>query len=96
MQADIDFSWWRERNPSDYAEWGPPLPTAGLPSFYDVVVGGLEPRIKAKGVCLERYQPLKEFPDLSRFAKLKSQADAAKFIRMFGPLTGALTARRRW
>jgi hypothetical protein len=88
MQADIDFSWWRERNPSDYAEWGPPLPKVGLPSFYDVVVGGLEPRIKAKGVCLERYQPLQEFPDLfARFAKLKSQADAAKFIRTFGPLT---------
>jgi hypothetical protein len=88
MQADTDFSWWRERNPHDYVEWGPPLPTSGPPSFHDVIALGREPRIKAKGVCLERYQPLKEFPDLyARFAKLQTQADAAKFIRTFGPLT---------
>jgi hypothetical protein len=46
------------------------------------------PRIVAKGVCLDRYEPLAEFPDLyERFARIKSQADAVKFIRTFGPLT---------
>jgi hypothetical protein len=86
MQADIDFTWWRERNPRDYVEWGPALPAK--PSFVDIVIRQQEPRIKTKGVCLEQYRPLEEFPDLfAWFAKLRSQADAAKFIRTFGPLT---------
>jgi hypothetical protein len=88
MQADIDFYWWRERNSRDYVEWGPPLPLVGMPSMVDLVLNNQEPRIRAKGVCLEQYQPLKEFPDLfTRFAKLHSQAQAVKFIRTFGPLT---------
>ena len=86
MQADIEFTWWRERNPRNYDEWGPALPPRR--SLVDVVIRKQEPLIRAKGASLERYQPLKEFPDLfERFAKVQSQNDAAKFIRTFGPLT---------
>ena len=62
MQADIEFTWWRERNPRNYDEWGPALPPRR--SLVDVVIRKQEPLIRAKGASLERYQPLKEFPDL--------------------------------
>jgi hypothetical protein len=88
MQADISFSWWRERNQKDYVEVLPEERRNKRPSFVGRVLLGQVPRIVAKGVCLERYQPLKEFPDLyERFAKLRSQDDVVKFIRTYGPLT---------
>jgi hypothetical protein len=88
MQADISFTWWRERNQKDYVEVLPEERRHKRPSFVRYVAMGQVPRIVAKGVCLERYQPLTEFPDLyERFAKLRSQDDVVKFIRTYGPLT---------
>jgi hypothetical protein len=88
MQADISFTWWRERNQKDYVEVLPDERRHRMPSLVRRVLKGQIPRIVAKGVCLERYQPLKEFPDLyERFAKLRSQYDVVKFIRTYGPLT---------
>jgi hypothetical protein len=87
MQADVTFTWWRERNPRDYEEFKPEA-RREKPTFVGLVLHDRVSRIVAKGVSLERYQPLKEFPDLyARFAKLRSQDDVIKFIRTFGPLT---------
>jgi hypothetical protein len=87
MQADIRFSWWRERNQRDYEEIKPEA-FRQRPLFAEVVEHDRVPRIIAKGACLERYEPLKEWPDLyERFARLRTQSDAVKFVRTFGPLT---------
>jgi hypothetical protein len=87
MRASINFTWWRERNPRDYVEIEAEA-FRNRPSFVDVVLKGRQPRIVAKGICLDRYHPLEEFPDLyERFAKLHSKDGAVKFIRTFGPLT---------
>jgi hypothetical protein len=87
MQADINFTWWRERNQKDYVEVMPEV-RRQRPTFVGRILLGQTSRIVAKGVCLDRYQPLKEFPDLyARFAKLRSQEDVVKFIRAYGPLT---------
>jgi hypothetical protein len=85
MQTDITFTWWRERNPSDYEEIGE---RRERPTFSDVLHPERWARIVAKGISLERYEPLQRFPDLyERFACLESEDDVAKFIRKFGPLT---------
>jgi hypothetical protein len=87
MQADVSFTWWRERNPSDYKEIMPEV-RREKPTMVGYVLKDRVSRIVAKGVGLERYEPLDEFPDLyARFAKLRSQEDVVKFIRTFGPLT---------
>jgi hypothetical protein len=87
MQVDINFTWWRERNQRDYVEVMPKL-RRQKPTMVGRVLLGQVPRIVAKGVRLDRYQPLKEFPDLyAQFAKLRSQEDVVKFIRAYGPLT---------
>jgi len=87
MQVDINFTWWRERNQRDYVEDMPEV-RRQKPTFAGRILLGQVSRIKAKGVCLDRYQPLKEFPDLyARFAKLRSQEDVVRFIRTYGPLT---------
>jgi hypothetical protein len=87
MRAEINFTWWRERDPRDYVEIDAEA-FRNRPSFVDVVQKGRQPRIVAKGIALESYHPLEKFPDLyERFAKLRSKDDAVKFIRTFGPLT---------
>jgi len=87
MQADISFTWFRERNPRDYEEIMPEL-RRERPSFVGRILHGRVPRIIAKGVSYEQYKPLEQFPDLyARFAKLRSQEDVVKFVRTFGPLT---------
>jgi hypothetical protein len=87
MQADVRFTWFRERNPRDYKEIKPEL-RRETPTMVGYVLKDRVSRIVAKGVGLERYEPLEEFPDLyARFAKLRSQEDVVKFIRTFGPLT---------
>jgi hypothetical protein len=87
MQTDVSFTWWRERNRRDYIEIMPEA-FRPMPSFVDVAVNDRVPRIVAQGVCLEPYQPLKEFPDLyERFARLRTQREAVEFVRAFGPLT---------
>ena len=87
MQADVSFTWWRERNPSDYKEIKPEL-RRETPTMDSYVLKDQVSRLVAKGVGLERYEPLEKFPDLyARFAKLRSQDDVVKFIRTFGPLT---------
>lgn len=95
MRADISFTWWRERNPRDYVEIEAEA-FRNRPSFVDVVLKGRQPRIVAKGICLERYHPLEEFPDLyERFAKLRSKDGAVKFIRTLAhlPMTACGAAR---
>jgi hypothetical protein len=88
MQADLNFTWFRERNPRDYKEIMPELRREKRPNIADYVLKDRIARIVAKGVAVERYQPLEKFPDLyARFADLRSQDDVAKFIRTFGPLT---------
>jgi hypothetical protein len=87
MQADLNFTWFRERNPRDYKEIMPEL-RRERPTFTEYVLKDRTARIVAKGVSLESYQPLEKFPDLyAKFAELRSQDDAAKFIGTFGPLT---------
>jgi hypothetical protein len=87
MQTNITFAWWRERNPSDYEEIMVERP-ARRPRFSDVLHPERQARIVAKGVSLERYEPLERFPDLyERFANLRSQEDVINFVRRFGPLT---------
>jgi hypothetical protein len=87
MQADLTFTWFRERNPRDYKEIMPEL-RRERPTAVDYVLKDRTSRIVAKGVSLEGYQPLEKFPDLyARFADLRSQDEVAKFIRTFGPLT---------
>jgi hypothetical protein len=84
VQVEIRFNWWRERDPSDYVVKGD---HRRRPSFTDILHDGL-PSIAAKGVRLEPYQPLKEFPDLfAQFAAIQSADDAIKFVKNFGPLT---------
>jgi hypothetical protein len=84
MQTEINFSWWRERNRRDYNQTGT---LRSGPVFADVLHGE-EARIVAKGKSLERYQPLKEFPDLwARFAERRSATDIIEFVRTFGPYT---------
>jgi len=87
MQADVHFTWWRQQNPSDYKEIKPEV-RREKPTMVGYVLKDQTSRIVAKGAGLERYEPLKKFPDLyARFAKLRSQDDVVKFIRTFGPLT---------
>jgi hypothetical protein len=87
MQADVIFTWWRERNPSDYKEIMPEV-RREKPTMVGYVLKGRVSWMVATGVGLERYEPLEKFPDLyARFAKLRSEEDVANFIRTFGPLT---------
>lgn len=84
---DLLFLFSLERNQKDYVEVMPEE-RRQRPTFVGRVLLGQVPPIVAKGVCLDRYQPLKEFPDLyARFAKLRSQEDVVKFVRAYGPLT---------
>ena len=47
-------------------------------------------RIVPKRKCLDRYQPLEEFPTLwERFARIEKREDAIRFVRTFGPLSQA-------
>jgi hypothetical protein len=86
MEAEVRFTWWRECDPNDYTELN--AEAFGVISFVDRVINGKIPRIVAKGVCMEAYSPLDEFPDLyERFGKVRSQQDVVKFVRTFGPLT---------
>jgi hypothetical protein len=86
MEAEIGFSWWRERNPRDYEEINADAPFPS--SFVDEIRDDKGHRIVAKGVRLEAYRPIDEFPDLFQlYAKVRSQEDAVKFVRTFGPLT---------
>jgi hypothetical protein len=88
MQADLNFTWFRERDPRDYKDIMPELRREKLPRISDYILKDQISRIVAKGVAVESYQPLDKFPDLyARFADIRSQDDAAKFIRTFGPLT---------
>jgi len=89
MQADLIFTWFRERNQRDYKEIMPELRRENpIRDIVGYVLKDRVSRIVATGVGLERYEPLEKFPDLyARFAKLRSQDDVVKFIRTFGPLT---------
>jgi hypothetical protein len=87
MQTEISFQWWRERNPKDYE-----IKNAGTkPNILAVLHEDWpanEPTIRAKRIALDPYNPLDEFPDLyERFTKIRSEADAIKFVRAYGPLT---------
>lgn len=83
MQTEISFGWWRERNQKDYE-----IKNAGNRPTFTGIIRDDWPRIRAKGAALDPYRPLDEFPDLyERFAKIKSEADAIKFVRAYGPLT---------
>jgi hypothetical protein len=85
MEAEIGFTWWRELNPRDYTETNV---DAQHISFVDMVIDDNVHRITANGVCLEAYRPLEKFPDLFElFTRVRSQQDAVKFVRTFGPLT---------
>ena len=64
MQAELRFTWARERNPRDYREWGSPRPARPVAPKMEDILHDRWPRIVAKGVCLDRYEPLAEFPDL--------------------------------
>jgi hypothetical protein len=87
MQADVRFTWFRERDLRNYKEIKPEL-RRETPTMEGYVLKDRVARIVAKGVGLERYEPLKEFPGLfASFAKLRSQEDVVEFIRRFGPLT---------
>jgi len=92
MEVEINFTWCRECNSRDYIEIEPTRTKVSATTILGraIEMGEMMPRIVAKGVRLDRYQPLKEFPDLyERFAQLQTQADVVKFIRTFGPLTEA-------
>jgi hypothetical protein len=87
MEAEVRFTWWRERNPRDYEEINAKAPFPQT-SFVDGILDENEHRIVAKGVRVEAYRPIEEFPDLfKRYAQVRSQQDAVKFVRTFGPLT---------
>jgi hypothetical protein len=82
MQMEISFRWWRERNPKDYE-----IKNAGMKHLPGILRDDW-PTIRAKGVALDPYNPLDEFPDLyERFADIKSEGDVVKFVRVYGPLT---------
>jgi hypothetical protein len=85
MEAEIGFTWWRERNSRDYTETN--VESEHI-SFVDRIIDDNFHRIVANGVCVEAYRPLEKFPDLfERFAQVRSQQDAVKFVRTFGPIT---------
>jgi hypothetical protein len=87
MEAEIGFTWWRERNSRDYEEINAMAPVPPT-SFVDYVLNDNVHRIVAKGVRFEAYRPLEKFPKLfEQFAEVQSQQDAVKFVRTFGPLT---------
>lgn len=89
MEAEITFAWRKERNPADYEVIAASDPRV-LPgqSILDVPVSTSQPgRVRAKGVCLDRYEPQ---PDLwERFARIESHEQAIDFVRTSGPLTRA-------
>ena len=83
METEISFTWRRERNPKDYE-----IKNAGNRPTFTGIIRDDWPRIRAKRVALDQYKPLDELPDLyEQFARIKSEADAIKFVRAYGPLT---------
>jgi hypothetical protein len=83
METEISFGWWRERDPKDYE-----IKNAGNRPTFAGILRDDWPRIRAKGIALDPYNPIDEFPDLyERFARVRSEADVIKFVRAYGPLT---------
>ncbi len=85
-EAEIVFTWWRERDPRNYEvvegrESGRPL--------LDAAPTSIDPtRIKPNRKCLDRYRPLDEFQTLwERFARIEKREDAVEFVRAYGPLS---------
>jgi hypothetical protein len=88
MEAEVRFTWWRERDSKDYTELNAEAFTEEPSVVFDAIINGNIPRIVAKGICMEAYNPLDKFPNLyEHFAKIRSQRDAVKFVKTFGPLT---------
>src|SRR5262249_52231595 len=87
MEIEISFGWWRERNQRDYVIKGDPRKRSISERVHEILRNDI-PHIVAKGVALDPYRPLDEFPDLyGRFMDIRSADDAIKFVRTFGPLT---------
>jgi hypothetical protein len=91
MRAEVEivFTWRRERDPRDYEVIEGPRSGLSGDALMALSPSSVETdRIVAKGKCLDRYQPLDEFPDLwARFAKITNREGVVEFVRAYGPLT---------
>ncbi|WP_292531885.1 hypothetical protein [Methylocystis sp.] len=87
--VEITFTWQRERNPRDYEVIEAPRSGKSGMALLDESPRSVQAdRIAPKLKCLDRYQPLDEFPALwEQFAAIKKREDAIKFVRNYGPLS---------
>lgn len=88
-EVEIVFTWWRERDSRDYEVVDAPRSDQSGEALLDEAPTSIEAdRVVPKRKCLDRYQPLDEFPDLwERFACIKKREDAIAFVRAYGPLS---------